>query len=84
MSAYQNPKRQRGADVRTPSVRRGGWGGFHCVRAAAHLHQQGPVDVTELPPINRHGNVIDIAAAFGGEYKLMEVIERLQPLLLAE
>ena len=40
-------------------------------------------DVLELPPINQHGNVIEIAAAFGGEYKLAEAVRRLQSLLYA-
>jgi type I restriction enzyme R subunit len=40
-------------------------------------------DALELPPINRRGNVIEIAAKFGGEKKLAEAVQRLQSLLYA-
>ena len=40
-------------------------------------------DVLELPPINQHGNVIEIARRFGGEDKLVEAVNRLQSLLYA-
>ena len=40
-------------------------------------------DILELPPINRHGNVIEIAATFGGEDKLAKAVQRLQSLLYA-
>jgi type I restriction enzyme R subunit len=40
-------------------------------------------DVLELPPINRHGNVIEIAGLFGGEDRLVEAVHRLQTLLYA-
>ena len=40
-------------------------------------------DALELPPINRHGNVIEIARYFGGEDKLAEAVHQLQTLLYA-
>ncbi|MFH0982740.1 MAG: DEAD/DEAH box helicase family protein [Planctomycetota bacterium] len=40
-------------------------------------------DALELPPINRRGNVIEIAAQFGGEEQLAEAVQRLQSLLYA-
>jgi type I restriction enzyme R subunit len=40
-------------------------------------------DVLELPPINRHGNVIEIARYFGGEEQLAEAVNQLQTLLYA-
>jgi type I restriction enzyme R subunit len=40
-------------------------------------------DVLELPPINAHGNVLEIAAKFGGEERLVEAIRQLQTLLYA-
>lgn len=40
-------------------------------------------DALELPPINRHGNVIEIARHFGGEEKLSEAVHVLQTLLYA-
>ncbi len=40
-------------------------------------------DVLELPPINRHGNVIEIAGHFGGEEKLVEAVRLLQTMLYA-
>ena len=40
-------------------------------------------DVLELPPINRHGNVMDIARCFGGEERLVEAVTNLQTLLYA-
>ncbi len=40
-------------------------------------------DVLELPPINRHGNVIEIAKQFGGEERLIEAIRQLQTILYA-
>ena len=38
-------------------------------------------DVLEVPPINQHGNVIEIAELFGGPRELREVVEELQTLL---
>lgn len=40
-------------------------------------------DVLEVPPINQHGNIIQIARHFGGEDKLVEAIRQLQTLLYA-
>lgn len=40
-------------------------------------------DVLELPPLNQHGNVIQIAHYFGGEDKLVEAVHKLQTLLYA-
>lgn len=40
-------------------------------------------DVLELPPINAHGNVIEIAANFGGVDKLRQAVFQLQTLLYA-
>ena len=40
-------------------------------------------EVLELPPINRHGNVIEIAHAFGGEQQLAKAVHTLQSLLYA-
>lgn len=40
-------------------------------------------EVLEVPPINRHGNVIEIANLFGGEQALRDAIQRLQTLLYA-
>jgi type I restriction enzyme R subunit len=40
-------------------------------------------DVLELPPINRHGNVMEIAALFGGPEKLRAAVNELQTLLYA-
>lgn len=40
-------------------------------------------DVLELPPINQHGNVMEIARQFGGEGRLVEAVTRLQTLLYA-
>ncbi|MCX6995803.1 MAG: DEAD/DEAH box helicase family protein [Kiritimatiellaeota bacterium] len=40
-------------------------------------------DVLQLPPINRHGNIIEIAALFGGPEKLRAVMNELQTLLYA-
>jgi type I restriction enzyme R subunit len=38
-------------------------------------------DVLEVPPINQHGNVIEIAELFGGPGELRNVVEELQTLL---
>jgi type I restriction enzyme R subunit len=38
-------------------------------------------DVLEVPPINRHGNVIEIADLFGGPGELRDVVNKLQTLL---
>ncbi len=38
-------------------------------------------DVLELPPINRHGNVLEIAKFFSGEEKLRNAVHQLQTLL---
>jgi type I restriction enzyme R subunit len=40
-------------------------------------------DCLQIPPINRHGNVIEIAAMFGGEDKLRNAVKQLQSLLYA-
>ncbi|MDI7266918.1 MAG: DEAD/DEAH box helicase family protein [Myxococcota bacterium] len=40
-------------------------------------------DVLEVPPINAHGTVLDIARHFGGESNLVEAVNRLQTLLYA-
>lgn len=40
-------------------------------------------EVLEVPPLNRYGNVIEIARLFGGEQRLREAIEHLQTLLYA-
>lgn len=40
-------------------------------------------DVLELPPLNQHGNVIQIANYFGGEDKLVAAVHQLQSLLYA-
>lgn len=40
-------------------------------------------DVLKVPPISEHGNVIEIAALFGGADKLREAVSELQELLYA-
>jgi len=40
-------------------------------------------DVLKVPPISDRGNVIEIAALFGGPEKLKEAVDRLQALLYA-
>ena len=40
-------------------------------------------DVLRVPPISEHGNVIEIAAHFGGPEKLREAVNELQTLLYA-
>jgi type I restriction enzyme, R subunit len=40
-------------------------------------------DVLEVPPINRHGNILEIARLFGGEEQLRDAIQKLQNLLYA-
>ncbi len=40
-------------------------------------------DVIEVPPINEHSNVIEIAGKFGGIEQLREAIRQLQSLLYA-
>lgn len=40
-------------------------------------------DVLEVPPINGHGNVIEIAARFGGVERLRQAVVQLQTLLYA-
>ena len=40
-------------------------------------------EVLELPPINAHGNVIEIAARFGGVEQLRHAVIQLQTLLYA-
>jgi len=40
-------------------------------------------DALEVPPINLHGNVIEIAKKFGGAEKLMEAVGKLQQYLYA-
>lgn len=40
-------------------------------------------DVLEVPPLSRHGNIIEIASKFGGADKLMEAVSHLQHILYA-
>lgn len=40
-------------------------------------------EVLQVPPINEHGNVIEIAAMFGGEDKLVDAVRELQTILYA-
>ena len=40
-------------------------------------------DILRVPPISQHGNVIEIAAFFGGAEKLKEAVNQLQTLLYA-
>jgi len=40
-------------------------------------------EVLKLPPISNHGNVIEIAAFFGGPDPLREAVQQLQTLLYA-
>jgi type I restriction enzyme R subunit len=40
-------------------------------------------DVLEVPPISAHGNIVEIAAVFGGADKLMQAFKDLQRLLYA-
>jgi type I restriction enzyme, R subunit len=40
-------------------------------------------DVLEVPPLSAHGNVVEIAKAFGGTEKLVEAVYELQTLLYA-
>jgi type I restriction enzyme R subunit len=40
-------------------------------------------EVLEVPPLNRHGNVMEIASLFGGPEKLRAVVNELQTLLYA-
>ena len=40
-------------------------------------------DVLKVPPISRHGNVIEIASFFGGPEQLREAVNQLQTLLYA-
>lgn len=40
-------------------------------------------DVLKVPPISKHGNVIEIANCFGGPEKLKEAVNQLQTLLYA-
>jgi type I restriction enzyme R subunit len=40
-------------------------------------------DVLKVPPISRHGNVIEIAGLFGGPEQLREAVDELQQLLYA-
>lgn len=40
-------------------------------------------DVLQVPPINKHGNVIEIAALFGGPVQLRGAVNELQTLLYA-
>ncbi len=41
------------------------------------------LDVLKVPPISEHGNVIEIAAYFGGPEKLRDAVNELQTLLYA-
>jgi hypothetical protein len=51
---------------------------------AAHGTREFSVpDVLEVPPISQHGNVVEIAAKFGGAEKLIEAVNQLQRLLYA-
>ncbi len=40
-------------------------------------------DVLKVPPISKHGNVIEIASLFGGAAQLREAVNQLQSLLYA-
>lgn len=40
-------------------------------------------DILQVPPISQHGNVMEIAALFGGAEKLREAVGRLQAMLYA-
>ena len=40
-------------------------------------------DVLEVPPLSEHGNVMEIAARFGGTEQLLEAVSELQKLLYA-
>ena len=40
-------------------------------------------DILKLPPISRHGNVIEIAGLFGGPQQLRTAVDQLQGLLYA-
>jgi len=40
-------------------------------------------DVLKVPPISKHGNIIEIAAHFGGPEKLRDAVNKLQTLLYA-
>jgi type I restriction enzyme R subunit len=40
-------------------------------------------DVLQVPPINRHGNVIEISSLFGGPERLKDAVEELQTRLYA-
>ena len=40
-------------------------------------------EVLKLPPISAHGNVIEIAAFFGGAQQLKDAVNELQTLLYA-
>ena len=40
-------------------------------------------DVLEVPPLNEHGTVLDIARHFGGEERLVQAVRQLQTLLYA-
>jgi type I restriction enzyme, R subunit len=39
--------------------------------------------VLQVPPINRHGNVIEISGLFGGPDQLRQAVEELQTRLYA-
>ncbi len=40
-------------------------------------------DILKVPPISEHGNVVEIAAKFGGPDQLRNAIEKMQTLLYA-
>ncbi len=40
-------------------------------------------NLLKIPPITEHGNIIEIAACFGGQEKLREAVNELQTLLYA-
>jgi type I restriction enzyme R subunit len=40
-------------------------------------------DVLEVPPINQHGNIMEIAGLFGGPDKLRQAVTEMQTLLYA-
>ena len=40
-------------------------------------------DMLKVPPISRHGNVIEIAGLFGGPQQLRNAVDQLQSLLYA-
>jgi len=41
-------------------------------------------EILKVPPISGHGNVLEIAAKFGGPEQLRTAVEKLQTLLYTE